>query len=322
MILFKFGDQHWVIEKSHMEILKRKKNIDAWKAVKVPLVNVNRLKNLQQLEEHGVHIQSFRPIVNHPACTDIIQLYSILLDDEIAGIGLIQQIFVEKKCVMNIHLYYTILEYLHEYGEYKNASTYDFINHYLSNYDKILNQMIRLHIKECKQGLKYVRHRKLKHLNLEISDKHGKQWLSESFAKSIHQCKRASKKWCCFCARQVLLAVLIARRDAIWTGFGSCGYIHNHNSWNCFEGVHRNINPCPLHKEVSSIALEQDYRFTVGLYNHCALRSNPKGLHDLFMSINKITDTWLIHGEFGKIYQIGVKFFRALFDEKLLLKYC
>ena len=82
--------------------------------------------------------------------------------------------------------------------------------------------MIKLHIKEWKKALKYVRHKKLKHLYLEIIDKHGKQCFSDDIPMGTHQYKRVSKKWCCFCARNGSLAVPIAEEMTFEHGFGNC----------------------------------------------------------------------------------------------------
>ena len=66
--------------------------------------------------------------------SDTQNLSQTLLDDEPAGIFMIKKIFDQKKDIMNIYLYGTILRYLYYHGKYTSINDFSFVKQYLSNY--------------------------------------------------------------------------------------------------------------------------------------------------------------------------------------------
>ena len=325
----------------YMDCPTKTKNFDAWKGVKVPRIDVTRLKNLQHLSKHGirgdqfVYNDRFKRDHNHEAG----RLYSILLDDELAGIDIIQKCFDKNKYVLNINLYFTILDYLHEHARYTlhncnddgtSWSDISFIFDYLINFDQLLIHMSKLHLKECKLAIKYINCKKLRYLNLKIKDKSGKQ---------------SDENFCDFCVRQKQFDVWIRHRNYIWHNFITTGYSYTYDKNNYVEidngcdikintyqseyglNVFRDfgdIHPCPLHKHQTRMILRNDqyshkkYKYnciSIGVYNHCVIINKEQGLFQLFSNVNSLTDKWLLDGEFFKIYQFGKIFFRGLFDQ-------
>ena len=98
-----------------------------------------------------------------------------------------------------------------------------------------------------------------------------------------------------------------------------CNNCNRYNDGEQFDDLLNSINihvvsgACPLHREAAAKPLKLTKCntrdnvspcITVWLHNYCVLENKYNGLRGIFTTMNDITKSWIINGDFAKAYHL------------------